>query len=97
MLTCTVSPLQSVDTAVMLDISLTGPDVSDSVTSTSMVPSGPQSFPFTVTPSTAGDFTYTCTAIARDSTSSTFITDSSEGSDTEVISVGMCVEFVSVK
>ena len=89
MLTCSVTLDPSVDTDVMQTVRHTGPDTTDITnTTTAMVLSGPQDFSYRVTPSEAGIFMFTCTVIATDATSSTFITDSEEGMATTIVTIG---------
>ena len=90
--TCHVALHPSVDTAVVLTVRNTGTDGTDVTnTTTAMVLTGPQTFSYSARPSKAGSFTFTCTATASDATSSMFIEDSSQESDTTTVDVGMLV------
>ena len=89
MLLCQIELHSSVDTDVMLTVRNTGEEGTNITnTTTAMVFSGIQTFSYSATPSKAGTFMFTCTAIASDTTNSIFITDSSQESDTTTIVIG---------
>ena len=89
MFTCSVTLDPSVDTDVILTVRHTGSDTTDITnTTTAMVLSGPQDFSYRAAPAAAGTFVFTCTVIATDATSSTFITDSAEGISVTTATIG---------
>ena len=89
MFTCSVTLDPSVDTDVILTVRHIGSNTTDITnTTTAMVLSGPQNFSYRATPAVAGTFMFTCTVIATDATSSTFITDSAEGMATTIATIG---------
>ena len=91
--TCWVILDPSVDTITTLSVDFSGTDGTDITnTTTAMVFSGAQTFSYSATPSAAGTFMFTCTATASDATSSMFIDDNSQESDTTDIVIGMYVD-----
>ena len=94
MLTCSVILDPAVDTDVILTVEHTGSDTTDITnTTTAMVLSGPQDFSYRVSPPVAGTFMFTCTVIAVDATSSTFITDSTERMATTLVAFGRLLQY----
>ena len=88
--TCRIALDSSVDTAVRLTVRHTGTDGTD-VTNTATVSAllGVHNLLYSVAPSKAGSFNFTCTATASDATNSTFIDDSSQDSLPLTIYIGM--------